>query len=75
MRRARLGAAISILVASAGVFAAEPKPPGSEAMLMGRVDRFMRAEMQRQQVPGASLGIVRGAGRSSSRDTARPMSS
>jgi CubicO group peptidase (beta-lactamase class C family) len=62
MRRARLGAAISILVASAGVLAAEPKAPGSEAMLMGRVDRFMRAEMQRQQVPGASLGIVRRGG-------------
>lgn len=50
---ARAGFALSILLADYAAAA-----PGSPAGLMGQIDDFVRAEMQRQKTPGVAIGII-----------------
>src|SRR5690242_18345239 len=61
MSSARIAVWMSILALSHMALAAEPAPSSHPAPpWMDDVDRLVRAEMQREKVPGIAVGIVRG---------------
>jgi CubicO group peptidase (beta-lactamase class C family) len=58
MKWAQFGIAMTILTAGHAAMAGDPAVITDEAGRMNRVDQFVRAEMQREKVPGVVLGIV-----------------
>jgi CubicO group peptidase (beta-lactamase class C family) len=59
MKLGKIAVAMSILMAGRLAVADEPTvSPQAAAGRMGQVDEFVRAEMQREKVPGVAIGIV-----------------